>query len=61
MPCLLLLFRNIRHVERIRAILKAMFNGEQEPISQFLGVKDALTSPYGFNGGFYYLRLRADF
>jgi iron complex outermembrane receptor protein len=35
--------------------------GEQEPVSQFLGVKYALTSPFGFNGGFYYLRLRADF
>ena len=34
---------------------------EQEPVSQFLGVKYALTSPFGFNGGFYYLRLRADF
>ena len=34
---------------------------EQEPVSQFLGVKYALTSPYGFNGGFYYLRLRAGF
>jgi iron complex outermembrane receptor protein len=34
---------------------------EREPVSQFLGVKYALTSPYGFNGGFYYLRLRADF
>jgi len=36
-------------------------DAEQEPVSQFLGVKYALTSPYGFNGGFYYLRLRADF
>ncbi|HSM31291.1 MAG TPA: TonB-dependent receptor [Woeseiaceae bacterium] len=36
-------------------------DNEQEPVSQFLGVKYALTSPYGFNGGFYYLRLRADF
>ncbi len=34
---------------------------EQEPVSQFLGVQYSLTSPYGFNGGFYYLRLRADF
>ena len=34
---------------------------EQEPVSQFLGVQSALTSPFGFNGGFYYLRLRADF
>jgi iron complex outermembrane receptor protein len=34
---------------------------EQEPVAQFLGVKYALTSPYGFNGGFYYLRLRANF
>ncbi len=34
---------------------------EQEPVSQFLGVKYALTSPYGFNGGFYYLRLKANF
>lgn len=34
---------------------------EQDPTSQFLGVRYALTSPYGFNGGFYYLRLSADF
>jgi iron complex outermembrane receptor protein len=27
----------------------------------FLGVNYALTSPYGFNGGFYYLRLSASF
>jgi iron complex outermembrane receptor protein len=27
----------------------------------FLGVNYALTSPYGFNGGFYYLRLQANF
>jgi iron complex outermembrane receptor protein len=27
----------------------------------FLGVDYALTSPYGFNGGFYYLRLSASF
>ena len=36
-------------------------DAEQEPVSQFLGVQYALTSPYGFNGGFYYLRLRASF
>lgn len=34
---------------------------EQDPTSQFLGVRYALTSPYGFNGGFYYLRLSMDF
>ncbi len=34
---------------------------EQDPTLQFLGVKYALTSPYGFNGGFYYLRLAAQF
>jgi iron complex outermembrane receptor protein len=34
---------------------------EQDPTLQFLGVRYALTSPYGFNGGFYYLRLSADF
>jgi len=34
---------------------------EQDPTSRFLGVEDALTSPYGFNGGFYYLRLSAHF
>ena len=32
-----------------------------KPVSQFLGVQYSLTSPYGFNGGFYYLRFRADF
>lgn len=34
---------------------------EQDPTSRFLGVHYALTSPFGFNGGFYYLRLSADF
>lgn len=34
---------------------------EQDPTAQFLGVRYALTSPFGFNGGFYYLRLTADF
>ncbi len=34
---------------------------EQDATLQFLGVRYALTSPYGFNGGFYYLRLSADF
>ena len=28
---------------------------------QFLGVRQALTSPFGFNGGFWYLRASADF
>jgi iron complex outermembrane recepter protein len=32
---------------------------EQEPVSQFLGVRYALTSPFGFNGGFWYLRFTA--
>tara|TARA_R110002072_G_scaffold13418_7_gene56195 strand:- start:26215 stop:28782 length:2568 start_codon:yes stop_codon:yes gene_type:complete len=34
---------------------------EQDPTLQFLGVSRALTSPWGFNGGFWYLRLAADF
>jgi outer membrane receptor protein involved in Fe transport len=32
---------------------------EQEPVLQFLGLRHALTSPFGFNGGFWYLRLTA--
>jgi iron complex outermembrane receptor protein len=32
---------------------------EKEPVSQFLGVKYALTSPFGFNGAFWYARLTA--
>ncbi len=32
---------------------------EKEPVSRFLGVDKALTSPYGFNGGFWYIRLAA--
>ncbi len=28
---------------------------------RFLGVEDSLTSPYGFNGGFWYVRLDANF
>ena len=34
---------------------------EQEPVSQFLGVKYALTSPFGFNGAFWYARFSAFF
>ncbi|WKD48705.1 TonB-dependent receptor plug domain-containing protein [Microbulbifer spongiae] len=34
---------------------------EQDPTLQFLGVRQALTSPFGFNGGFWYLRASADF
>ena len=29
--------------------------------SEFLGVDKALTSPFGFNGGFWYARLVAEF
>jgi iron complex outermembrane receptor protein len=31
---------------------------EQEPVSRILGVNRALTSPYGVDGGFWYLRLQ---
>ncbi len=34
---------------------------ELEPVSQFLGVRYALTSPFGFNGAFWYARLGASF
>lgn len=34
---------------------------EKDPTLGFLGVINALTSPYGFNGGFWYVRLVADF
>lgn len=34
---------------------------EQNPVLQFLGVKYAITSPFGFNGRFWYLRLGARF
>ena len=36
-------------------------DAEQDPTSRFLGVEHALTSPYGFNGGFWYLRAAASF
>ncbi|MFS1526003.1 TonB-dependent receptor plug domain-containing protein [Microbulbifer sp. 2304DJ12-6] len=34
---------------------------EQDGTLQLLGVRQALTSPFGFNGGFWYLRASADF
>jgi len=34
---------------------------EQDGTLRFLGVEHALTSPFGFNGGFYYLRLAVSF
>lgn len=36
-------------------------DNEANGVLQFLGAKYALTSPYGFNGGFWYVRLSADF
>jgi iron complex outermembrane receptor protein len=36
-------------------------DNEGDGTLRFLGVEDSLTSPYGFNGGFYYLRLSANF
>lgn len=34
---------------------------EGDPILQILGVEKSITSPFGFNGGFWYARLEADF
>jgi iron complex outermembrane receptor protein len=34
---------------------------EQNGVLQFLGNRYALTSPFGFNGAFYYVRIKADF
>lgn len=34
---------------------------EQDPVLQFLGVTKSLTSPFGFNGGFWYVRVGVDF
>ena len=42
-------------------ILDEFPDDEQNGDARFLGVEDAMTSPYGFNGGFYYLRLTASF
>jgi iron complex outermembrane recepter protein len=40
-------------------IFDTMPGAEQEPVLQFLGVRRSLTSPFGFNGGFWYIRLSA--
>ncbi|WP_226662815.1 TonB-dependent receptor plug domain-containing protein [Microbulbifer aggregans] len=34
---------------------------EADPTLRYLGVRQALTSPFGFNGGFWYLRASAEF
>ena len=34
---------------------------EKNPVLQFLGNQYAITSPFGFNGAFWYARVRADF
>ena len=36
-------------------------DAEQDPVLQFLGVTRSLTSPFGFNGGFWYARISAAF
>ncbi|MEW5250099.1 TonB-dependent receptor plug domain-containing protein [Microbulbifer sp. 2201CG32-9] len=42
-------------------IFDVLPDDEQSPILQSLGVQHALTSPFGFNGGFWYLRASAEF
>ena len=34
---------------------------EQDGVFQFLGVVDSITSPFGFNGGMWYVRVSAGF
>jgi iron complex outermembrane receptor protein len=34
---------------------------EQDPVLRILGVDRSLTSPFGVNGGFWYVRASADF
>jgi len=34
---------------------------EQNPVLQFLGAQYAITSPFGFNGAFWYVRAKAEF
>ncbi|MCO1336054.1 TonB-dependent receptor [Microbulbifer sp. OS29] len=42
-------------------IFDVMPDDEEEPTLRYLGVRHALTSPFGFNGGFWYLRAKAEF
>ncbi|WP_444896260.1 TonB-dependent receptor plug domain-containing protein [Microbulbifer sp. SSSA005] len=42
-------------------IFDVMPDDEQEPTLRYLGVRHALTSPFGFNGGYWYLRASAEF
>ncbi|HNP36763.1 MAG TPA: TonB-dependent receptor [Woeseiaceae bacterium] len=42
-------------------VLDTFPNDEANGVAQFLGVTYALTSPFGFDGGFWYVRLAADF
>lgn len=42
-------------------VLDTLPDEEQDPVLQFLGVTHSLTSPFGFNGGFWYTRLSVHF
>ncbi|AOS97245.1 Vitamin B12 transporter BtuB precursor [Microbulbifer aggregans] len=42
-------------------IFDTLPDDEADPTLQFLGVRQSLTSPFGFNGGFWYLRASAEF
>ncbi len=42
-------------------ILDVTPDAEQDPVLQFLGVTHSLTSPFGFNGAFYYARASMSF
>jgi iron complex outermembrane receptor protein len=42
-------------------VLNTYPDKEQNATAQFLGNKYALTSPFGFNGAFYYVRAKAEF
>ncbi len=42
-------------------IFDTLPDAEQDPVLQFLGVTNSLTSPFGLNGGFWYARFSVDF
>jgi len=52
---------NLRVAIGAENVFDAFPPSDGHAVAGFLGVDRALTSPYGFNGGFWYLRLAADF
>ena len=61
MPPINIINEHFRLAVGAENIFDAVPDDDGHFVSELLGVDKALTSPFGFNGGLWYVRLAADF